>query len=136
MTQSVQPNDVVPPVDVDQIVKEIRQEILREEQKRLGVEPVDLNLVGEGLSPDFYASLWRAELMYRDLRVEPEIAPSTVPIVGPLIDRFKGMLHQLVLHYTNVLLAEQVSFNRHLIRLISQLSVELEQAKKDPAHDA
>lgn len=120
-------------VDVDQIIKEIRQDILRREQRKLGVEPRDVNLVGEGLSPDFYASIYRAEMMYRDLSVDVEIEPSGAPVIGSLIDRLKRSLHGLVRHYVNLMLAEQVQFNRYLIQLVSRLSVELEEVKRDQA---
>ncbi len=109
-------------VDIEAIMQDIRRQILS--QRRIG--KADLPIAGSRFSPAFYEQLYQASLMQSETGVTVNITKSTLPLFGPLIDKLRGMFHQLVLYYVEQVVARQDSVNEHLLQAISLLSQELE----------
>ena len=110
-------------VNIEEIMQEIRQQILS--KKRVG-KPM-LPVSGERLSPEFYEQLYQASLLQGELGVKLFVSRSEVPILGPMIDKLRGKVHELVLYYVNQAVAQQSEVNDHLLRAITLLSQELEE---------
>ena len=53
-----------------------------------------------------------------------------LPIIGPVLARLRGGVHQLVLYDVQALAARQTVFNRASMDAVQQLAVELAQARK------
>lgn len=51
--------------------------------------------------------------------------PSPVPLLGPLIDRLRQAVHQLVVFYVNKSAKKQIVVNTHLISALDALAQEL-----------
>ena len=108
-------------IDVEQIMQEIRAEILA--QRGLGeIVPTG----GKRLPPEFYEHLYQAAMGHDQLLIKMNVTPVKIPIIGPLVARLRQMAHRLVLFYVNQLAAEQTHVNHHLLQAISVLSQELE----------
>ena len=110
-------------VNIDEIMQEIQQQILSKKQggrKRLPV-------AGGRFSPAFYEQLYRADLLQENDRVQLEVTQSSVPIIGPLIDKVRGKFHQLVLFYILQAVIPQNEFNTHIFQAVTLLSKELEE---------
>lgn len=120
----MQPEEIE--IDVDQIMQQIRAEILAQKQAA-GVEGVrHLQVTGKRFPPEFYDHLYRAGMLYDQLQQRQQVVPSSLPLVGGLIDRLRGMVHAVVLFYVNRMAADQIAINRHLLEAVSLLSQELE----------
>lgn len=109
-------------INIEEIMQEIRQEILR--KKRIGKRDVPVG--GKRLSSNFYEQLYLAELMQAEMGVKLLVTKSKIPVIGGLIDRFRTKIHELVLFYVNQAVAQQADINDHLIEAIALLSTELE----------
>jgi LPS O-antigen subunit length determinant protein (WzzB/FepE family) len=109
-------------VDIEAIMQDIRRQILS--QKRMGKG--ELPVAGRRFSPDFYEQLYQAALMQSETRVMMHVTRSNVPFIGPLIDKLRAQLHQLVLFYVDKAVAQQSAVNEHLLQAITLLSQELE----------
>jgi hypothetical protein len=48
------------------------------------------------------------------------------PLVGPLLERLRRTVHQLVLFYVNQVAAQQREVNAHLLQALSLLAKEME----------
>jgi hypothetical protein len=116
------------PVDIEQIMQEIRAEILAQRGLDAAV-PTG----GKRLPPEFYEHLYQAALGHDQIGVKLHVTPVKIPLIGPLIERLRQAVHQLVLFYVNQLAAEQVQVNRHLLQALRILSEELEKEAADAA---
>ena len=118
-------------INIEALMQEIRQQIL--DRKDLvrpeGNSPIPLH--GERLSPEFYEHLYQAGLVYDQIGVKLQVTKSSFPLIGPLLDRARLLLHELVLFYVNKLAAEQMHFNTHILHAVSLLAQELEAEGRD-----
>ena len=69
------------------------------------------------------------QLAHMDMTLALAQIPSSVPVIGPLIDAFKRPLHQLVLFYVNRIAAQSATASLLQAALIRELSQELQAAK-------
>ena len=113
------------PVKVEQIMQEIRGEILRRRALQKGKPPI-VSAKGERLSPDYYEHLHLGALAHDQLIVEPLITPVPIPVLGPIIQGLRARLHQLVLYYTNQFAASQQQVNAELLQATDQIGRQLE----------
>lgn len=118
-------------IDIDQIMREIRTEIYSHKQRMAEEGELVLSLNGNRFSSKFYETLYQAGVGFSDLTIQPNVTKSSTPLIGPLIDRVRLAIHNLVLFYVNQLAAEQAAFNRLIVRAVNQLSQELESELKD-----
>ena len=117
------------PVDIETIMSEIRAQIIA--QKAVGGEEVHVRLSGKYLPPAFYDHLYQAELNYDQLALTLSVTRSSLPVVGPLLDRLRTELHRLVLYYVNRVAVQQMKVNNHLLRSVNILGEALEAALED-----
>jgi hypothetical protein len=109
-------------IDVEQIMQEIRAEILA--QRGLGeIVPTG----GKRLPPEFYEHLYQAAMGHDQLLIKMNVTPVKIPIIGPLLERLRQVVHQLVLFYVNQLAIEQTQVNHHLLQALRIVSEELEE---------
>jgi hypothetical protein len=113
--------NVEQPVDVEQIMQEIRAEILAQRGLDAAV-PTG----GKRLPPEFYEHLYQAALGHDQILVKSNAAPVKVPLIGALLSQLRQAAHQLVLYYVNQMAAEQTRVNHHLLQALTILSQELE----------
>lgn len=119
------------PINIDEIMQQIRQQIIA---KRAAVSPdgspgySDIVLTGKRLPPEFYEHLYRARIALDDYAVPVFVSKSTVPIIGGLIDWLRGKFHELVVYYVNQSATRQVSATSHLLRALSLLAEDMEEA--------
>jgi FkbM family methyltransferase len=104
-------------IDIENVMQEVRREIL---ERRLPGQAY-LPQSTAGLPPEYYEHLFRAGLAQSRLDVELLVTPSTVPLVGRLIDRLRVKVHELVVFYMNRFAANQAQVNDHLIQALSTL---------------
>jgi hypothetical protein len=115
------------PIDIERIMQEIRAEILA--QRGLGAA---VPTGGKRLPPEFYEHLYQATLASDQLLIQLHVTPIRLPLIGPLLERLRRMVHQLVLFYVNQLAAQQTEVNGHMLQALSILSQELE--RQTPAN--
>ncbi len=110
-------------VNIEEIMQEIRQQILQ--QRRVGKPPLPVK--GDRLSPQFYEQLYQATLLQGEVGVKIQVSPSGVPLIGPIIDKLREKIHELVLFYVNQSVSQQAAINDHILQLITLLSQEMEE---------
>ncbi len=114
------------PVNIEEIMQEIRQQILaKKDVIRAEGAPV-VAISGKRLSPDFYEHLYQANLVYDQMGVKMLVTKVNIPLIGPLLEKLRGKLHELVLFYVNKLAAEQIQFNTHILQAVNLLAQEME----------
>jgi hypothetical protein len=106
-----------PAVNIEDIMQEVRDEILSRTLPGRAKRPP----APRTLPPDFYEHLYRAGLAQGDLTIKPPIVKSTVPILGPLLDRIRQQFHQLVAYYFDHLAYKQSEINHHVLQALRQL---------------
>ena len=111
-------------IDVDEIMREIRTQIVAEHQNRAGNDGFGLNVSGTRYSPQFYESLYQAWLLQKEMHVDLLVTRTDIPLIGPLIDRVRESLHKLVLFYIQGVVEQQKKINQHMIVAISEMSEE------------
>ena len=117
-------------INIEVIMQDIRRQILS--QRRIGKG--DLPVAGKRFSLAFYEQLYQATLMQSETGITMHVTKSTVPLIGPLIDKVRGKFHQLVLFYVEQVVARQRPVNEHLLQAITLLSQELE-AEEEPEQE-
>ena len=70
------------------------------------------------------------QLAHMDMTLALAQIPSSVPLIGPLIDALKRPLHQLVLFYVNRIAAQSATASLLQAALIRELSQELQAARE------
>lgn len=110
-------------VNIEEIMQEIRWQILS--KKRIGKFPLPAG--GKRFSPEFYEQLYQAALLQGEVGVKLFVSRTEVPLFGPLIDKLRGKVHELVLFYINQAVAQQAEINDHILQALTLLSQELEE---------
>lgn len=114
------------PINVEQIMQEIRAEILAQKQGQTAGEKLNLPMAGRRFPPEFYEHLYQANMSFDEIQVSLQIQKSTTPLIGPWIDRVKLALHQLVLFYVQQVAQKQMEVNKQILGALNSLVQELE----------
>lgn len=122
-------------LNIEEIMQEIRQQILAKKDVVAGERTTAVAVSGKRLPADFYEHLYQAALVHDQVWVKMLVTKSSTPLIGPLLDKLRGLLHELVLFYVNKLAAEQIQFNTHLLQAVNLLAqqLEAEEATDEPA---
>lgn len=113
--------------DVQLILQEVAQQIAAKKDIIAAKNKVSTKTaVAKRLSPEFYEQLEAAEQLHNQIGIKLQIVPSTTPLIGPLLDRIRYKLHELVLFYVNQLATEQIGFNGYMLQAIRLLAEEIE----------
>ncbi|MCB0008135.1 MAG: hypothetical protein KDE04_16840 [Anaerolineales bacterium] len=118
-------------LNVEQIMQDIRAQILAQKAAEGSETAGRIRLSGRRLPADFFEQLYQLEMSHDQLRVRAHVQPSTLPLVGPLITRFKQELHRLVIYYINQLAEQQQQVNQQTLRALT-LMAELIEANGEP----
>lgn len=113
-------------IDIEEIMRDIRAHILAQQAHLSPYEETLVNVSGKRFSPEFYEQLYQANLAHNQVGVDLQVTPVSVPLIGPLLERLRSTVHQLVLFYVNQVTAQQREVNAHLLRALSLLSEELD----------
>lgn len=113
-------------LNIETIMQEIRREILAQRAAGGSDLASQIPLGGRRLPPDFYDHLYQAGLAINDMQIRLHVTRSGIPLLGPLIDRLRQALHQVVLFYVHKAVERQAEVNRHLLHALSSLSEALE----------
>lgn len=126
--------DVEGEVDIEEIMQEIREKILAEQANLPpGSQPL-VALSGKRFSPEFYEHLYQANLAYNQIGVRMHVTPVSIPLLGPVIERLRSIVHRLVIFYVNQTARRQSEVNAHLLQALNLLAQELEADEaEDPA---
>ncbi len=125
-----QQNNSTDDINIEQIMQDIRQQILDAKQGGRANFPVG----GRRFSPTFYEQLYRANLVQDTGGLKLDVSKSSIPIIGVLIDKLREKFHNLVIFYLNQAVIPQREFNEHIFQAITLLSQELE-AEIKPVDD-
>lgn len=111
-------------IDVEEIMRQIRAHIAQEQGQEAPATPG----TGDLRSPLASArgSLDAARHLQRDAIVSLSFRRSTLPLIGPLVDRLRRAIHQLVVFYVNKSAVQQVSAATQIIEAVSVLIHEIE----------
>ena len=113
-------------VDIEEIMQEIRQQILAKKEALRPSRKAPISVSGEHLPSAFYENLYQAGLTYDEIDVKLYVTKSNIPLLGPLLDKLRYKAHELVLFYVNQMATEQMAFNEHVLRAVSLLAQEME----------
>ena len=117
-------------INVEAIMQQIRQQIIA---RRAAIAPVaggEIVVTGKRFPPEFYEHLYQARLALDEVQVPVFVSKSGVPLIGGLIVWLRTKFHELVTYYVNQSAARQVSASEHLLRALSLLGQELEEAEE------
>lgn len=115
-------------INIEEIMQEIRARILAQQAQLPSYGETLVNVSGERFSPAFYEHLYQANLAHNEVGVQMQVTPVRLPLVGPLLEALRRKVHELVLFYVNQVTAQQREVNTHLLRALSLLSEELDEA--------
>lgn len=115
-----------PEVDIEEIMREIRRQILEKKAATAPAGALSMPTGGKRLPPEFYEHLYQAGLAYDQIGARMLVTPMRIPIIGRILVWVRTKLHELVLYYVNQLAAEQIKVNTHLLQALSSLSQALE----------
>lgn len=104
-------------VDIENVMQEVRRQIL---ERQLPGQ-IQLPRSATSLPPEYYEHLFRAGLAQSRLDVELLVTRSSAPLIGPLIDRLRVKVHELVVFYINMFSANQARVNKHMLEALSVL---------------
>jgi len=76
--------------------------------------------------------LWQVSTT--ELLTKPQLIPSSLPLIGGLIDSLKLQFHNLVVFYLNTLVAKQAASNAGLVFALRLLAREIAQLKDQMSH--
>ena len=113
-------------INIETLMQEIREQILAKKSDLAPGDSPSLRVRGERFPPEFYEHLYQAALAYDQIEVKQHVSRSAVPVIGPLLQWFRGKVHELVLFYVNQLAVQQIAVNTHLLQALNILSEELE----------
>jgi hypothetical protein len=117
-------------IKVEEIMQRIREQIIARKMAESPDGKAIVKLVGKHLPPDFYEHLYHAGLMYNQIDVQIYLSPTPIPLIGPLLQRLRQMVHEVVVFYVNGLAAQQMEINKHLLRTVSLLGEEMEKLQE------
>ena len=113
-------------IDIEEIMREIREKILAQQAALEGTGSSPLRIKGERLPPAYYEHLYEAGLAYRKIATQVNVQKSGLPLLGPLLDRLRLLLHQLIVYYVNQVATRQADVNSHLLQALNELGDALE----------
>ena len=122
-------------IDSEAIMRRIRQKI-RERRADAESRGLDYEAFVEGLyatqvsarfDHDLYYDLRRMSVGYNKIGVGLSLTESRIPILGPIIQRIRRALHQLVIYYVNQLAGQQARFNEYAMRALTSMTKTLEE---------
>lgn len=132
-------NDIIeirdPEIDAEAIMRRIRENI-RKRRSEAEAQGLDYEAFVEGLytsqvtarfDHSLYYDLRRMSVGYDKIGVGLSLTESGLPLIGPLVQRFRKALHHLVIYYVNMLAGKQARFNEYVVRALTALVKELEQ---------
>ncbi|WP_374686518.1 FkbM family methyltransferase [Promineifilum sp.] len=73
------------------------------------------------LPSEYYEQLYLAGLKQSRLGVELDVRASQTPLIGPLLDRLRLKVHELVVFYINRYAARQAEMDNHVLQALSIL---------------
>ncbi len=123
-----------PKLETDAIMREIQARI---QQRRIQAEAqgLDFDALASGrYTPDrptrfnaeLYYELRRLSLSGEQIGVGLSLTTSRLPVIGPLVQRVRLALHQVVIYYVNMLARQQARVNAYEARAWSVLMTDLE----------
>ena len=123
-----------PEIDAEAIMRQIRENIRRRraeaEARGLDYEALALGLPDPGeatrLDRSLHIALRRLLAGSDKIRVGLSLTQSRLPLLGPIVQRVRAALHQLVIYYVNMLAGQQARFNESAARLLAGMIEELE----------
>lgn len=133
-----------PDIDSEAIMRKIRTKI-RERRAEAESKGLDYEAFVEGLyasqvstrfDHDLYYDLRRMSVGYNKIGVGLSLTESRVPILGPIIQRVRRALHQLVIYYVNQLAGQQARFNEYTMRAMTSMTKTLEDGVEPDDVDA
>ncbi|MCA9936316.1 MAG: hypothetical protein H6662_04145 [Ardenticatenaceae bacterium] len=123
-------------INIEEIMQQIRQEILLK-QATLDKDGSPLiNLAGKRLNPEFYEHLYYAALTHDEIGVKLYVTKVNVPIIGPIIEKIRTKIHELVIYYVNQIAEQQLTFNRHILQAVNAMAQSLETETAQSDHEA
>ena len=138
MSESHDVNDSIeirdPAIDSEAVMRRIRENI-RLRRAEAEAQGVNYEAFVEGLYAAkttarfghmLYYDLRRMSVSYDKIGVGLSLTETRMPLVGLLVQRIRGALHQLVIYYVNMLAGQQARFNEYSVRALSTLVKELE----------
>jgi hypothetical protein len=129
-----------PEIDAEAIMRRIRENI-RQRRSEAEAQGLDYEAFAEGLytsrddarfDRSVYHDLRRMSVGYYKMGVGLSLTASRFPLIGSLMQRVRGALHQVVIYYTNMLAGQQARFNEYVVRVLTGMVKELEQ---DPGRE-
>ena len=123
-------------IKAEVIMRRIREDIRRRrtEAEAQGIESDEAQLgqsyTSEGgtrFNERVYRDLQEMHSIYDKIGVGLLLSGSPVPLIAPLVQRVRSMLHRLVIYYVNRLAATQADFNECVVRTLTALVGELDE---------
>ena len=131
-------------IDVQAVMQQIRAN-LQKRREAAAAQGVDFDAFVAGLNQDqqghfdaaVYYNLRRANALCDRITVSRYVSPRPTPLIGGLIQRARGALHDLVIYYVNMLGSKQTLFNEAIVymqnSLIEGLDKDAEQTRVELA---
>lgn len=126
-------------LDTEAIMQEIRAR-LRARREEARARGLDWQAYADGLYPlppeavlsrDLHEAVRHLSLEFDRVTVEMVLTETRLPLIGGLVQRVRGALHELVLFYVNRLAARQTRVNYQASRAMTMLVRDLEAELRD-----
>lgn len=123
-----------PDLDAEAVMQHIRER-LRARRAEARARGLDVEALADGLYPlppgailsrDVYEAVRALGLGWDKVGVEMALTENRLPLVGPLVQRLRAALHELVLFYLNRQAARQARVNEQTARALAALVRDLE----------
>lgn len=124
-------NTPTPEINIEEIMQQIRTQILAQRAAQTGTTP-PISLQGKRLPPEFYEHLYQAGLVYDQIKPNLYVTKIPIPLIGPLLEQLRQKIHELVMFYVGHLAMQQIKMNTHLLQALSLLAEELERTTEKP----
>lgn len=118
-------------INIEEIMQQIRREILLNQAVLHKDGSPLVNLNGKQLPAEFYEHLYNAALAHDAVGVKLYVTKVNIPLIGPVLEKLRTVVHQLVLYYVNQLAAQQVSYNYHILQAVNALAAHIEAQPKE-----
>jgi hypothetical protein len=123
------------PVDVDVVLKQIREYILTRNLETAASENDPTPHLAGPLDMTLYKHLDHANVLHNQLAIAPRVVPVTTPIIGQLLTSIRSKFHELMLFYVNQLAQKQNTFNAHVVGVLNGLVREVEELRGNRIDD-
>jgi hypothetical protein len=115
-------------IDVKEVMRQIRAN-LQKRREAAAAQGVDLDTFVARLYREdhghfdatVYYNLRRANATADRITVSRYVSPRSTPVIGGLIQRMRGALHDLVIYYVNMLGSKQTLFNEAIVYMQNSL---------------